>query len=162
VKQSTVNKIGKVALLGGVVLSAPALAEVPYPEGYRDWHHVKSMVINPGHALYDDFGGIHHLYANELAQKGYAEGTFPDGSVIAFDLLETTTADNAVHEGERKVLGVMHKDATRYADTGGWGFEGFAEGDPSQPVVGAEAATACYDCHTSQASTDYVFSKARD
>ena len=152
-----------VALLGGVVVSAPALAEVPYPEGYRDWRHVKSMVINPGHALYDAFGGIHHLYANELALKGYyAEGAFPDGSVIAFDLLEATTADDAVHEGARKVLGVMHKDAKRYADTGGWGFEGFAEGDPGKPVVGAEAATACYDCHTSQASTDYVFSKPRD
>ena len=151
-----------VALLGGVLLSAPASAEVPYPDGYRDWHHVKSMVINPGHPLYDAFGGIHHLYANALALQGYAEGSFPDGAVIAFDLLEANSADNAVQEGERKVLGVMHKDAARYADTGGWGFEGFAGGDPSKPVVGADAATACYDCHTAQAANDYVFSKTRD
>lgn len=37
---------------------APA---VPYPENYRQWQHVKTMVIEPGHALYGAFGGIHHL-----------------------------------------------------------------------------------------------------
>ena len=47
---------------------------VPYPQGYRDWHHVKSMVINPGHGLYDAFGGIHHLYANKAAMGGYKTG----------------------------------------------------------------------------------------
>jgi hypothetical protein len=30
--------------------------------------------------------------------------------VIVFDLLEAKSADNAVQEGARKVLGVMHKD----------------------------------------------------
>ena len=60
----------------------PALA--PYPVGYRDWTHVKSMVINPGHPLFDAFGGIHHLYANKKALAGYKSGKFPDGSVIVF------------------------------------------------------------------------------
>ncbi len=45
-------------------------APVPYPQGYRDWHHVKSMMINPGHPLHDAFGGIHHLYANPAAVSG--------------------------------------------------------------------------------------------
>jgi cytochrome P460 len=73
-----------------VISSAFAADEpqVPYPEGYRDWHHVKSMVINPGHPLYESFGGIHHIYANELAVKGYQQGKFPEGAVIIFDLLE--------------------------------------------------------------------------
>src|SRR5688500_17000822 len=57
---------------------------VPFPEGYRDWRHVKSMVISQGHPLFEAFGGIHHLYANELALKGYASGKFPDGSIIVF------------------------------------------------------------------------------
>lgn len=64
-------------------ISIPALAadpQVPYPEGYRDWHHVKSMVIEEGHPLYGSFGGIHHLYANDKAMKGYRKGTFPNGS----------------------------------------------------------------------------------
>lgn len=134
---------------------------VDYPEDYRDWTHVKSMLISEGHPLYDTFGGLHHLYANEEAMQGYAEGEFPDGSVIAFDLLEAMSKDNAIVEGPRKVLGVMVRDADRFASTGGWGFEAFAGGDPSQPVVD-DAATACYGCHTSRAQHDYVFSSYRD
>ncbi len=136
-------------------------AVVPYPKDYRTWQHVKSMVIEPGHELYASFGGIHHLYANAEAMTGYASGTFPDGAVIAFDLLDVVTGGNAVQEGPRKVLGVMHKDARKYAATGGWGFEGFAAGDPAQRVVGDQAATACFGCHTSQKASDYVFSKPR-
>jgi hypothetical protein len=30
-----------------------------------------------------------------------------------FDLLDVKSADNAVTEGERKVVGVMHKDAKK-------------------------------------------------
>jgi hypothetical protein len=50
--------------------------EVPYPTGYRDWHHVKSMLIEQGHPLFDAFGGIHHLYANPAALEGYQSGRF--------------------------------------------------------------------------------------
>jgi hypothetical protein len=135
---------------------------VPYPEGYRDWRHIKSMVIGFGHPLYDSFGGIHHLYANARALEGYATGTFPDGAVIAFDLLEAVSADNAVQEGSRKVLGVMHRDAKRHAATGGWGFEGFAGGDATKRAVGANAAEACYACHAAQSASDFVFSTYRD
>ena len=98
-------------------------SEVPYPTGYRDWSHIKSMVIEEGHPLFEAFGGIHHIYANDEAVTGYQDGRFPDGAVIAFDLLEAVRADNAVTEGARKVLGVMHKDSERYPATGGWGFE---------------------------------------
>ncbi|HSH28485.1 MAG TPA: cytochrome P460 family protein [Thiohalobacter sp.] len=144
--------------------SSPVLADdtsVPYPDGYRDWHHVKSMVIEEGHDLYGTFGGIHHLYANEAALKGYRAGSFPDGAVIAFDLLEAEHGGNAITEGPRKVLGVMHKDSERYRATGGWGFEGFAEGDRTRRAVGKDAKEACFQCHTSQREHDYVFSRLR-
>ena len=136
--------------------------EVPYPDGYRDWSHVKSMVIEEGHPLFEAFGGIHHLYANQLALEGYRSGRFPDGAVIVFDLLEAQRADNAVTEGSRKVVGVMHKDSKAYAETGGWGFEGFGGDSRTNRVVGANAATACYACHTAQKQSDYVFSSLRD
>jgi len=154
----------KIGLLGSLLtLSASALAqEVPYPTGYRDWHHVKSMVISPGHALHDAFGGIHHLYANNKALKGYAKGKFPNGSVIVFDLLEANDAGNALVEGKRKVVGVMHKDSKRYAATGGWGFEGFKGDSKTERAVGVNAATACFGCHEPQKNRDYVFSKLRD
>jgi Cytochrome P460 len=146
-----------------LALGAPALAAdpVPYPAGYRGWHHVKSMVIQPGHSLYEAFGGIHHIYANAKALAGYRSGKFADGSVIVFDLLEAENAGNALQEGPRKVLGVMHKDAGKYPSTGGWGFEGFKGDSKSERAVGANAAAACFGCHTGQKSSDYVFSRLR-
>ena len=153
------------ALLGAAMLAVPAAQAgdgVPYPAGYRDWKHVKSMVIQPGHPLHASFGGIHHLYANDKALAGYKSGRFPDGSVIIFDLLEAEAKDNAITEGKRKVVGVMHKDAKKYAATGGWGFEGFAAGNPANRAVKDQAKTACFDCHAPQKDKDYVFSSPRD
>ena len=145
-----------------VLAGAAETANVPYPAGYRDWAHVKSMVIEKGHPLFEAFGGIHHIYANAPAMRGYRGGKFPDGSVIVFDLLEAPQSGNAVTEGKRKVLGVMKKDAKRIKDTGGWGFEGFAAGDRGRPVVGKDAATACFKCHTDKKDRDFVFSEWRD
>jgi hypothetical protein len=150
-------------LFAALAASLPVqAADVPYPAGYRSWTHVKSMVIEPGHPLHASFGGIHHLYANAKAMQGYQSGKFKDGSVIIFDLLEAKPADNAINEGARKVVGVMQRDAKKYAATGGWGFEGFAGGDRSKRAVGANAKTACFDCHAPQKHTDYVFSTWRE
>lgn len=135
---------------------------VPYPAGYRDWHHVKSMVINEGHPLFASFGGIHHIYANDKAMKGYRGKHFPDGSVIIFDLLEAVHDGNAVTEGTRKVVGVMHKDSKKFKATGGWGFEGFGGGDQAKRVVGNSAPSACFACHQPQKALDYTFSRLRD
>jgi hypothetical protein len=143
------------------VAAAADPAPVPYPKDYRDWHHVKSMVINPGHSLYDAFGGIHHLYANKAAIKGYQTGKWPDGAVITFDLLDAKSADNTVTEGKRKVLGVMYRDAKKYAATGGWGYEGFKGDSMTERAVGANAASACHQCHTAQKDAGFVFSTLR-
>ena len=148
------------AIVAGAAISDDGAA-VPYPDGYLAWRHVKSMVIEPGHALHASFGGIHHLYANDKAMKGYESGHFPDGAVIVFDLLEAQTADHAVTEGKRKVVGVMHRDARKYATTGGWGFEGFAGDSKTERAVGNQAATACFSCHAPQKASDYVFSRYR-
>jgi hypothetical protein len=144
----------------GATVAADA-PPVPYPEGYRQWTHVKSMVIQPGHALYDAFGGIHHLYANPKAEQGYKAGKFADGAVIVFDLLEAKSADNTVQEGARKVVGVMHKDAKKYAATDGWGYEGFKGDSKAERAVAGNAATACHGCHLAQKDKDFVFSALR-
>ncbi|MBL8380231.1 MAG: cytochrome P460 family protein [Burkholderiales bacterium] len=148
-----------VVLVAGLAPTSHA-TEVAYPIGYREWHHVKSMIINDGHPLFAAFGGIHHIYANRKAVQGYKAGKFPDGAVIVFDLLATKSANNAVEEGERKVVGVMVKNAQRYKATGGWGYEGF-KGDSRDRVVAGKAAEACFACHTSQKDRDYVFSSLR-
>lgn len=39
------------------VVTLPAEAgDVAHPEKYRQWGHVKSMVLKPGHPLYDAVG----------------------------------------------------------------------------------------------------------
>ena len=146
-------------VIGASVVLAADPAQVPYPEGYRSWHHVSSMLIEQGHPLYASFGGLHHLYANDEAMRGYASGKFPDGSVIVFDLLEAAAADHAVTGGKRKVVGVMLKDSRKYTATGGWGFEGFAGDSKTERVVGAKATEACFGCHAAQKASDYVFSR---
>lgn len=150
-----------IALAAATVVAADG-PRVAYPDGYRGWRHVKSMVIEVGHPLYGSFGGIHHLYANAKALEGYASGRFPDGAVIVFDLLEANAADHAVMEGARKLIGVMEKDGARFAANGGWGFEGFAGDSRSERLVGDAAASACFACHQARAAQDYVFSALRD
>ena len=149
---------------------APALAaeppSVPYPEGYRHWTHVKSMVIEEGHPLAGAFGGLHHIYANAKALQGYrnleaGKGGFPDGAVIVFDLLSAKRGDNALQEGPRKVVGVMVKDRRKWAATGGWGFEGFKGDSNSERAVCRDAAQACFECHAPQKAQDYTFSRWR-
>lgn len=132
---------------------------VPYPQDYRSWHHVKSMVIQPGHPLHDAFGGIHHVYANDAALSGLSSGHYADGAVFAFDLLATVEGGNAIQEGQRKVLGVMHKSGSGFPSTGGWGFAGFTS--PGHDVVN-DMETQCFQCHAAQGASGYVFSKLRE
>jgi hypothetical protein len=141
-------------------LGAQGGNQVPYPDGYREWTHVKSMVIQKGHSLFDAFGGIHHIYANPSGADALrASKAFPDGAVFVFDLLTANTKNNAVVEGPRKVLGVMQKDAARFKETGGWGFEGF-KGDTRDRVVN-DPAKECFACHKADQPQDFVFSTWR-
>jgi len=133
---------------------------VDYPDGYRHWTHVKSLILEPGHALYASFGGLHHIYANRRAMMGYKTGKFPDGAVIVFDLLEATGDSTAFTEGRRKLVGVMVRDTRGYAATGGWGFEGFAGDSHSERLVDGKGATACYPCHETT-DNSHVFSRLR-
>lgn len=135
--------------------------KVPYPEGYRNWVHLKSMIIKPGHALENPFQGIHHVYANQKAIQGLEKGSYSDGAVLAFDLLHYVEKDKAIQEGKRKLLGVMHKDAKKYPDTGGWGFEGFAANSKTERLT-KDKGVSCFACHSPQKDDDYVFSQLKD
>ena len=134
---------------------------VPYPAGYRLWSHVKAALIGPQSPAFENSGGIHHIYANEKAMEGYRIGKFPDGSVIVADFLETRENAGVTTEGPRRRIDVMVKDSKRYAATGGWGFEEFRGDSQTDRMIGAEAPTKCYACHTSQKDRDYVFSAYR-
>jgi hypothetical protein len=135
-------------------------SDIPYPEGYRNWFHVKTMLIKPGHQLENPFQGIHHVYANSKAVYGLKNGTYPDGAVLVFDLLKYNDKDLTIQEGERKLLGIMHKNAKKFASTGGWGFEGFAGDSKSERLV-TDGGLSCFACHAPGKKSDYVFSQVR-
>ena len=134
--------------------------KVDYPEGYRQWTHIKSMLIEPGHPLENPFQGLHHVYGNKNAIKGLKAGNFPDGSVLVFDLLQYSQGDHAIQEGERKLIGVMQKDKKAFSATGGWGFEAFPKNSKTDRVVG-DGGKSCYQCHISEKDHSLVFSRLR-
>jgi hypothetical protein len=150
-------------VFGGGVLGAADGPKVPYPDGYRSWLHVKSMVIHDkAHPLFEAFGGIHHVYVNPTgARAARSHGVaYPDGTVFVFDLLEASSEGGATTEGPRKFIGVMAKNAKAYPTTGGWGFEAF-KGDTRDQRVVTDAKTQCFACHQSQEKTGFVFSSFR-
>jgi hypothetical protein len=153
------------AVAAAVAAFGSALAadqKIAYPAGFRTWDHVKSMVINKGHPLYDAVGGMHHVYGNPKAIQGYKAGSkFADGAVIVFDLFEAVDKDNAVSEGARKAVVVMARDGKKFAATGGWGYEVF-DAKTRKGTLDAKAQADCHACHTQVKDSGFVFSKLRD
>lgn len=135
-------------------------ATVAYPEDFRGWAHVKSGVIGPGHAMFASSGGIHHVYANTKAMKGYHTRKFPENSVIVFEWLEWREKDGAIGEGPRRQVDVMVKDSQRFASTGGWGFQRFMK-DGKTELASSPTPQQCFACHDHLKQDDLVLSKYR-
>src|ERR1700722_15151260 len=95
-------------MITAAIPAAEKTAEVPFPEGYSSWQHVKSVDATEG-------GKIYHFYANPQAVEGYRAGKFPDGSVLVRETLRAA--------GKRTALDVMIKDDRLFGATSGWGFE---------------------------------------
>lgn len=134
--------------------------EIAYPKGYKQWPHIKSMVIEPGHPLENPFQGLHHVYGNSRALKGFEDGVFPDGSVLVFDLVQDKSEGKTIQEGQRKLVGVMQKDEKAFGKTGGWGFEGFKGNSQTERLV-KDKGVGCFSCHESQKKQNFVFSQPR-
>lgn len=145
------------------VIHARDVPQVPYPQDFRSWQHVKSIAIGPEHTSYALRGGIHHYYANDLAMEGYRSGTFPNGSVIVDEAVFTKAGEDQAKgitlEGERRALDVMIKNDRLYAGTGGWGFDHF-DRDNRNGMLDASGRAKCAECHA-KAQRDHVFSSVR-
>ena len=135
---------------------------IPFPDGYRNWAHVKSVVVGPSSAAFATEGGIHHIYANERAREGYRAGKFPDGSIVVYDLLETKESAGNLLEGAPRRLDVMVKDSRRFAQNEGWGFASFRGGERTGGDLSLERQRKCLDCHAKRRDHDYVQSTFRD
>lgn len=143
--------------------AAEKTAEVPFPDGYLSWQHVKSTVVGPEHKSFTSEGGkIFHFYANPQAVEGYRAGKFPNGAIIVRETLRATEGEGdskgILNEGERRAVDVMVKDDRLYQDTGGWGFETF---DSKNARLSANGRAQCYTCHSKQKDHDLVFSSLR-
>ena len=135
-------------------------AIVNYPDGYRSWQHVKSMIIQPGHPLEDPFAGIHHIYANSKAMSGLSSGKYEEGAVFVFDLLNYVNSDQVIVEADRKRLDVMQYNPDQFSATRGWGYETFV-GDSRTERWEQDVVTACYACHIPAKASNYVYSQYR-
>lgn len=142
---------------------------VSYPEGYRSWTFLHSSLVPAGFPGFSKSpcvapctNGIFYFYANELAMKGLRSGAYPDGAIIAEEMLEFLVGDKGTGgEGRRVLTAVMVKDSQRYATTGGWGFGHFNEGSKVN-ALDSNAQQNCFQCHTSQKDRAYVFTKYAD
>jgi hypothetical protein len=129
------------------VLPARAGDGASYPDGFRAFRHVKTTVVGKASPIFERQGGIHHFYANDRAVEGYRSGVFPDGAILIDDLLTAEESGGVTKAGPRRMTSVMVRDAARFADTGGWGFEVF-EKDGREGTLTAERRAACHACHT--------------
>ncbi len=137
------------ALMGVEVGGQPIISPEPtvaYPEGFREWVHVKSALSSPAHANFSSGGGFHHIYANPEGMRGYRTRVFPEGSVVVFDWLEMRDEAGLFVEGPRRRLDVMVKDAARFEKTGGWGFQRFT-GDSKTERAVTPPPQQCFACH---------------
>lgn len=157
-------------LTTGLLIQLPALsadhAEVPYPDGYRHWTFLHSSLVPATFAAFEPkpcvkpcTAGIFHFYANDAAMQGLRTGSYPQGAVIAEEMLEFIGEGGK--EGERRVVGVMVKDTRHYAATGGWGYGSYASGSRTN-TLGAKAQDECYQCHLKRKQQGYVFSEYRE
>ena len=119
---------------------------VAYPEDFRTWVHVKSGLVGPHSVFFESAGGLHHIYANEQAMAGFQSRTFPDGSVIVFDLVDVAEHEGHTTEGPRRRIDVMAKDSRRFSTTGGWGFERFLKDSKTERAANPQIAAQCFAC----------------
>ena len=145
-------------LLAVAALPAECADDIKPPSGYRHWFHVNTMVVDKASPLFDGLGGMHNVYTNTTGEAALKKGgPYPNKSMFVTDLHDFTISDGSYVEGARKGIAVMVKDAKKYASTGGWGFQFFADGDAKKPVV-TDPAKQCFACHEPKKDQDYVYS----
>ena len=133
---------------------------VRIPARYRDW-----PVISVAHEAGNN-NDIRAILGNEIALKAYREGTrpFPDGAIIArvaWRYVSSPENDAVFGQPQSFVAGAPTnvqfsvKDATRYAQTGGWGYGQFEDGKPNRS---ATLMQTCAPCHArAPKGNDLVF-----
>jgi hypothetical protein len=125
---------------------------------YRRWFHVNTMIVDKSSLLFEVLGGMHIVHVNSVGETALRKGgPYPKGTVLLIDLHEFSLVDGAYVEGALKGFAVMAKDSKKYAPTGGWGFQFWAQGDPKKPLV-KDVVKECFECHQPKRAQDHVYS----
>jgi hypothetical protein len=161
VRVASASALVLIAVLAMPHAVAQGKDEIPFPKDYRSWAHVKTVLVGPTSAAFATEAGFHHIYANDRAMVGYRTGTFPNGSVLVYDLLESKDLAGNTSEGAQRRVDIMVKDTTRFADNAGWGFARFFNGDRVSGHLAEDKQAACLACHTQRRDHDYVHSMFR-
>lgn len=138
-----------------VSVAAIAAPAAVLPKGYLSWKKSERKVDTDKSSI---FYGIHYIYADKTAMKGYQAGNrFAEGSRIVVEYFNIK--GNPTVDGPKNMIVLMKKDK-RFKQTGGWQFAGFtADGKPS----GLDPVKTCFDCHLKDAAQrDYVISTKKD
>ncbi len=150
-----------VAALGAAGLLLASTQEGPrLPVGFQHWYLANSMLVTKEPNQFGLISGVHLIYVNTAGLDRLRHGganPYPDGTVFVDDVRDYSLTDGAYQEGDRKAIPVMVKDSKKYASTGGWGFQAWAGGDPSKPIVN-DATKQCFACHMAKKANGYVFS----
>jgi hypothetical protein len=147
-----------VGMLTILQISAESADDLRPPVGYRRWFHVNTMIVDKSSPLFEVLGGMHNVHINSVGESALRRGgPYPNGTVFLTDLHEFSVLDGAYVEGALKGLAVMVKDSKKYAVTGGWGFQFWAQADPKKPVV-TDVVKQCFECHQPKKDQDYVYS----
>ena len=134
---------------------ASPLFGVTVPDGYRGWPLIAPALEG------EPLNELRAVLGNDVAARAYAGGTlpFPDGTMLvklAWQHGPSPDFEPATVPGRATTVQVMVKDATRYPETGGWGFGRFIDG---KPVDEAQHRT-CFACHEARVrERDYVFTR---
>ena len=147
-----------VGMLAIFLISAETADDLKPPAGYRRWFHVNTMIVDKTSPLFEVLGGMHNVHVNSVGEAALRKGgPYPNGTVFLTDLHEFSVVEGSYVEGVLKGLAVMAKDSKKYASTGGWGFQFWAQGDSKKPIV-TDVVKQCFECHQPKKDPDYVYS----
>jgi hypothetical protein len=148
------------ALLAVGTLFANTEDGLKIPAHFQHWYLANSMLLTKEPNQFGLITGVHLIYVNSVGFDRFKRGgstPYPDGTVFADDVRKFSIEDSAYRQGGRKFITVMVKNSTKYASTGGWGFQAWAAGDPTKPVVN-DSMKQCFSCHMPEHANDYTFS----
>jgi hypothetical protein len=82
----------------GAVSAMAAGDDVPFPNGFRDWFAVNSMIVTKDSPIFGQIGGMHIIYVNAKGLPALKAGgpfPYPDGTVFADDVHEFSVKDGS-------------------------------------------------------------------